>query len=169
MIDVPGGTVVAPDAAPRKGGRLGASSRSLWPMRRSDSGEEVRLDLFPPFETGSDEDFHVEGLSEGWAALRNPRLGAGIALRWDVEVFPYVWCWIVAEGSWGYPYYGRLVYVALEPFTSPIGNLVKNDALGTAPHLGPGETVETSLLAVPFTGAGRVSGFDGDAPRLVPD
>jgi Domain of unknown function (DUF4432) len=165
VIDLPGGQVVTPDAPPRRGGRLAASTRTPWPRGRSSSGDDVRLDVFPSLEAESDEDFHVEGLPAGWAALRNPRLGAGVALRWDIRVFPYRWCWLVAAGSWGYPYYGRLVHVALEPFSSPIGNLVENDASGTAPHLGPCETVETTLVVVPFSAPGRVTGFAATSPR----
>ena len=167
MIDLPGGTVVTHDGG-RKGGRLAGPLRTPWPFGRSESGDEVGLDVFPPLEAESDEDFHVEELAAGWVALRNPALGAGIALSWELDVFPYLWIWLVASGSWGYPYYGRLVHVALEPFSSPIGNLVDNDARGTAPHLAPGASVETTMIAAPFTGSGRCTGFDGAAPVLEP-
>jgi hypothetical protein len=163
-VDLPGGTVVSHGGV-RRGGRLGPA-RTTWPFGRSRDGEQVRLDVFPDLAAESDEDFHVEGLAAGWAALRNPALGAGVALRWELEVFPYLWIWLVANGSWEYPYYGRLVHVALEPFSSPIGNLLENDERGTAPHLSPGESVSTELLAVPFKGEGRCTGFEGDKPVL---
>jgi hypothetical protein len=166
-IDLPGGTVVTHGDV-RRGGRLAGPVRTKWPFGSSPDGEQVRLDVFPDLAAESDEDFHVEELEDGWAALRNPALGAGIALKWELEVFPYLWVWLVANGSWEYPYYGRLVHVALEPFSSPIGNLLENDERGTAPHLGPGQSVSTELLAVPFAGTGRCAGFHGDEPVLDP-
>ena len=51
--------------------------------------------------------------SWGWAS----------ALLWDAEVFPYVWCWASYGGSFGYPHYGRVMNLAIEPFTSPIAPL----------------------------------------------
>jgi hypothetical protein len=168
VIDLPGGTVVTHGEG-RKGGRLAGPHRTEWPLGRAFSGADVRLDVFPGLDAESDEDFHVENLSGGWAALRNPDLGTGLALKWELEVFPYLWIWLVASGSWGYPFYGRLVHVALEPFSSPIGNLVVNDERGTAPHLGPGASIETELIAAPFVGQGRCIGFEGRTPLLEGD
>ena len=83
-------------------------------------------------------------------------------------VFPYLWCWQL-WGGLGYPYYGRVVQLAVEPFTSPIGTLVENDARGLAPRLAAGGRVETTLRAVAFEGRGRVTGFAGDEPVLQPE
>ena len=43
---------------------------------------------------------------EGWAALRDPADGTGVALAWDLATFPHVWLWTEIGGP-GFPFYGR--------------------------------------------------------------
>lgn len=169
ILELPGGTVSVPARPSRPGARLGPGASSTWPWGTGTDGKRVDLSEFPPLDSHADDDFHIEELPESWAALRNPRLGLGVALEWDPEAYPYVWVWIVSEGHSGYPYFGGLVHVAIEPFSSPIGSLVENIQRGTAPLLHPGERATATLSATIFQGAGRVTSVKDGVVSRSPD
>jgi galactose mutarotase-like enzyme len=84
-------------------------------------------------------------LSAGWCAVRNPAQGIAVRLEWDKQTFPYLWMWQVYGGAFGYPYYGRVYTLAIEPFNCPIMPLAEAAAKGLVPEIGPGESVETTI------------------------
>jgi Domain of unknown function (DUF4432) len=125
----------------------------MVPNRRTDEKGDVTR-VLPP-ETRSVDVIRFKSLSEGWYGLTSERLGVGIGLAWDANVFGNLWMWQVYGGHDDYPWYGRTYNVALEPFTSwpPAGvkNAVDN---GTARVMQPGEVIETDLVAVVYEGSG---------------
>ena len=132
--------------------RYPAGVSSDWPSApslRSEDGGFARVDriLGPAFQ--SDDSFYMT-VPEGWYELHNPALELGLKMTWDAQVFPYVWCWQVYGGAFGYPYYGRTYNVAVEPFTSPIATLAENAARGAARRLSPGEAIDTRLTVEMF-------------------
>jgi hypothetical protein len=137
----------------------------LVPNRRS--GEPEDITKVRPRETRSVDVVRFKDLAEGSYAFVSERLGVGMGMAWDANVFPSLWMWQVYGGHDDYPWYGRTYNCALEPFTSwpPAG--VKN-ALekGTARVLAPREVIETELTAVAFegNGAARVR-IDGSVAR----
>ena len=91
--------------------------------------------------------FQFHGFNEGRCAVRNPKRGISFVLRWPADIFPYLWCWQVCGGSFGYPYYGRTYTLAVEPFNCPIQGLAKNAEAGAVPTLLPGASVQARLEA----------------------
>jgi hypothetical protein len=72
-------------------------------------------------------------------------------------VFSCVWLWQEFCGSPGYPWYGTVYVMGVEPHTSHPGHgLVRALERGTARWLGPGERIEVTLLAVLYEGRGQV-------------
>ncbi|HET7567516.1 MAG TPA: DUF4432 family protein [Gaiellaceae bacterium] len=61
----------------------------------------------------------LEDFAEPWAALRNPELDLGIAVRWDASVMPYAWLWQELAATEGYPWYRRAYVMAFEPSSTP--------------------------------------------------
>jgi hypothetical protein len=125
----------------------------LVPSRRSGELEDItRVRLR---ETRSVDVVRFKDLAEGSYALVSERLGLGIGMAWDAELFSSLWMWQVYGGHDDYPWYGRTYNCALEPFTSwpPAGvkNAVEN---GTALVLAPGQVVETDLSMVAFEAEG---------------
>ena len=167
-IDLPPAVAVLPAEPPLPNVRYACGQRADWPLFQAPDGTRLRADVLPEKESRTTDSFHLEPQA-GWCAIRNPRLGLGVALTWDKAVFPYLWCWQVYGGQWGYPYYGRTYNVALEPFTSPIGSLAQCAADGTAPLLASGASMETQLLVDVFTGNLRLAGAGPDGLHLVPD
>ena len=76
-------------------------------------------------------------------------------MAWDSQLFPCLWMWQVYGGHHDYPWYGRTYNCALEPFAgwppAGVANAVKN---GTALVIGPGQTIETDLVAVAYQAEG---------------
>jgi hypothetical protein len=81
-----------------------------------------------------------EDLPDGFLAVRNPGLGVGLALRWDRQVFPFVWCWQAFGGMHGYPGWKSLYYLSVQPAPGPFGTLVDGIPSGRAPCLKAGVT-----------------------------
>ena len=148
-------------SANQKHGRYEPGRYGRWPWARDRAGAALDASLAPPKEARAVDTLCValEGHPRGYAAVRNPALGVGVALEWDPAVFPYVWCWQAYGGSWGYPFYGRTYHVAIEPFNAPIGSLDDAIRTGTGGRLEPGERVRTSLRAGAVTGDGPFRGF----------
>lgn len=103
-------------------------------------------------------------LGEGWAALRDPATGAGVALAWDVATFPHLWLWTEVGGP-GFPFYGRACGIGIEPQST---RSLEGYTRGEGHVLGPGETRETWLTLGlfdaderPVEGVGR----DGEVRR----
>jgi len=77
----------------------------------------------------------VGPLTCGHAALVNDALGLGVALTWERQELPYVWCWSVNAGGRAYPTYGMETLLAVEPFTSPFMALPDASSHGLAPRV----------------------------------
>ncbi len=99
------------------------------------------LSVLPPPESGLTELLATRDLAEGWCAVSHPSRGLALSLRFDRAVFPQVWVF-GAYGGWR----GH-TFVLTEPSTGRPGTLADNVASGTAPTLGPGEFLETTVVA----------------------
>lgn len=161
LLDMPPAKVhtLSQDSANR---RLAPDVACDWPMVAGIDGRQHDLSRVLAKSSRVDDSFYLELLTDGWAAVRNPELGLGFAMLWDAEVFPYVWSWQSYGGSFGYPHYGRLMNLAIEPFTSPVGALADLVATDRAVRwLEPSESMSTSLRFRFLT--------DVDAPFAGPD
>jgi hypothetical protein len=83
---------------------LAYHENGLW-----EPGEDYAFPTVPNRRSGELEDItrvrssgtrsvnvvRLKDLSEGWCGLTSERLGAGIGLAWDEEVFPNLWMWRV--------------------------------------------------------------------------
>ncbi len=110
-------------------------------------------------------------LPQGWYALTNQTTQVGFALTWSLDAFPYLWVWRQFNQSTGYPWYGQVYTLALEPWSSyPSAGLLAAIENGTAATIEPGETRHAWLRAVAYQGltavssvspAGAVTGHQG--------
>jgi galactose mutarotase-like enzyme len=84
--------------------------------------------------------------SDGWYVLHNEETGLAATMKWDTNVFPFVWLWQECQDKAGYPWFGRYHIVGVEPFTSyPSSGLAEALKRGTALHLAPKSTLSTVL------------------------
>jgi hypothetical protein len=90
--------------------------------------------------------------------VTNANRQIGFGLAWDPSVFKYIWLWQALGGGLGYPWYGRTYNVGIEPWSSyPCSGLLESIENGTALHLEAGQSLDSWLTAVAYSGAENVS------------
>ena len=124
-----------------------------------DGGASVDFSRPDPPGSGHEDLGYVVNLPQGWYALTNQRTLTGFALAWSLDAFPYLWVWRQFNQSSGYPWYGQVYTLALEPWSSyPSAGLLAAIDNGTAAALAPGETRRAWLRAAAYQGLAAVSG-----------
>lgn len=141
-IEVPAASATVPSSS--NSARYSPGSYR-WPDLSDRDGKAVDAGDVPPKDVRTNDSLYLSELPEGRLAVRNRKLGLAVTLWWDLQVFPYLWCWQAFGGLWGYPYYGRAYLLAIEPFNAPITSLDEAVHDGTARALQPGEHVDTRL------------------------
>jgi galactose mutarotase-like enzyme len=116
--------------------------RGDWPVRDGND-----LAQCPPEDAASSEMFYLHEFTAGWAALVNTQERLGVALAWDLDVFPYAWIWRECGGTEEYPFFGRNYCVAIEPFSNLPGARQRGEKLL---ELEGGQSLSTSLTMTAF-------------------
>jgi hypothetical protein len=167
VIDVPAQWIES-QSLENEATRLPGKTRFQWPHAEDRKGNRLDLSVVPPREERSADLAFLGGIESGWYAITNPLLKVGFGMVWPEEVFPHLWYWQEFRGSSGWPWYDSAYVMALEPFTSydetGLANCVEN---GTARNLGPGESIEVSLIAVGFESERGVEGIDRNGDPKV--
>ncbi|SRR6266404_686040 len=141
--------------------RLKPDQVSDWPMAEGANGEQIDLSQIPGPDADASDMVFLEGITDGWYAVRNTSLGVGFAMRYPAYVFKQLWYWQVYRGGRDYPWWSSTYNIALEPCaTQPV--LSHAVARGEALSLSPGESREIDLMALAFEGPQRISGIDSD-------
>ncbi len=85
-------------------------------------------------------------LPEGWLALTDTSSRRGVTIAFDPKVFRHAWLWQVYGGWRGHH------HVALEPWTSQPMQLEHAQTSGQAMNLRPGQSLETDVAFMLFSG-----------------
>jgi hypothetical protein len=141
--------------------RLAPDQLTDWPTAVGVDGDLVDLSQIPGPDAVASDMVFLEGISDGWYAVTNTRMGIGFALRYPADVFKQLWYWQVYRGGRDYPWWSATYNIALEPCASlPV--LSHAAARGEALTLGAGESREVELAAVAFEGTERVRGVSAE-------
>jgi hypothetical protein len=153
-IDLPAGKLTADSGLDGPTVDLTPGSEHSWPHATSRNGQPVNLSVIP--DVPLERLLYVHELQEGWYALRNPQTRLGVAIAWDLNVFPCLWLWQEIRGGQGMPWYGRGDITALEPMTQwPSYGLEEAIKHGQARTLEAGQTVSTTLACTLFEASNR--------------
>ncbi len=88
-------------------------------------------------------------VGKAWYQVTNRNLDISFSLHWDKTVMPYAWIWLVANGSYEYPWYGNTYNLAIEPWTSyPSKGLLKAKKNGSDLKISPKEKILFSMKAI---------------------
>lgn len=150
-FDVPARQGLVADSG---GQHLGQSGDAYeWPLLH---GLDVREALDPAKRCFALH--YLTDLQEGWVASTDRATRRGFGLVFDRAVFPVVWMWLVYGGWRGYH------HAILEPWTGYPSSLEVARSRGQARELGPGEKLETEVVAVIYDGVSEVSHLSAGGP-----
>lgn len=157
-VDLPDGDLLLEVFEDGGGTRISQTGRFPWPAVPDAQGDLVDFSRPDAPGTGHEDLGYLVNLPQGWYAVTNQELEVGFALWWSLEIFPYLWIWRQFNQSAGYPWYGRIYTMALEPWSSyPSAGLVNAVENGTALALEPEQSLQASLRAIAYRGAQRVA------------
>ncbi len=149
--------------------RLQKGQRAAWPHAQSSTGTNIDMSIVPPRNEASGREMAYLTDFDGpaWYAITNRDTNrdqqAGFAMRWDGGLFRYLWLWQEFANATGYPWWGRVYTMALEPWTSyPTLGLPEAIRHGTQLTLQPEQTVSTRLTAAVYAGIAHVNGVRED-------
>jgi Domain of unknown function (DUF4432) len=142
-----------------------------WPHGERD-GVTTDLSLVagpddPPQETMAYlTDFSGE---HGWYGITNTEHGLGVGLVWPKAIFPYAWFWQEMHASPGFPWYGAVYVMAIEPFTSMPGHGLTKviEKTGTQISLAAGQSIEVEFAAVLYHTHEGITGISPDGTVMV--
>jgi hypothetical protein len=170
-IDTNARTVIADDVIGGPLNPLTKGATFTWPHGERDG---VSTDLSrvagpddPPHETMAYlTDFAGD---HGWYGITNTALGLGVGLVWPKAVFPFAWFWQEMHASAGFPWYGEVYVMAIEPFTSMPGHGLSAviEKTGTQIALGAGESIEVDFAAVLYQATTGIDGIASDGTVAV--
>ena len=145
--------------------RFAPGETFAWPNAKTPDGNIENASIVPAYgDAKAQEMAYMTELTDGWYAILNPFHKVGFGLRFDHELFQYIWYWQqLGNVAKGYPWWGRLHTMALEPWTSyPTKGLAEAVENGTALLLQPGEKIKTTIKAVAFDGFSSVHSITPD-------
>jgi hypothetical protein len=143
-----------------------------WPRFAAYSGREVDFSKSPTL-LGEDPEESLDeiclgDLKSGWYSVTNLNCKTGLGLKWDKNVFPYIWIWrMYGKGCSSSPWFGRIKCMALELCSSlsPYGIIgaVNNKTVLT---LEPQEEMGTEIMAIAYERESSVTEIRDDGQIL---
>jgi galactose mutarotase-like enzyme len=157
ILDIPATRIEASGAFPDADGDIEPGSTGTWPTLPGRDGQPIDL-RSPVVPRRAHRLVWLPDMSDGWAAIRDPRRGSGVALAWDVTTFPHAWLWHEIATP-GMPWFGRSAITAIEPQMSwPSTGLAAAIERGQARWLEPGASHETWITCAVFQATDRTVG-----------
>jgi len=119
--------------------------KGTWPVVKGKNGE-IDLRKVPSFQDKVSTFILITSLLEGKYEITNPEKRLSFRMEWETKVFSHLWYWLVAGGSFHYPWWGMTYNLALEPMSGPP---ILSEALqkGKALSLEAGQSLTTKLSA----------------------
>lgn len=172
-IDTNARAVIADDVITSPLNPLNPGATYAWPYGERD-GVETDLSRVagpgdPPHETMAYLS-NFEG-DDAWYGITNTELGLGVGLVWPRAVFPYAWFWQEMHAGQGFPWYGEVYVIAIEPFSSWPGHGLSAviEKTGTQLSIPAGATIEAKLAAVLYHAKNGIERISPDGTvALIP-
>lgn len=135
-----------------------------WPKFRGYSGKDIDFSKSPTIvdKNQSTDEICLGELEKGWYAVTNLGNKVGFGMKWDRQIFPYIWIWrMYGKGCKEGPWWGRVTCMALELCSSlsPIG-LIETIKNNTAIKMKPQQEINTSFMAIAYEKDSSVNGID---------
>lgn len=137
-----------------------AGTSGIWPFTTDEQGRKIDLSMVPEEHAQTGNLIFLSELSEGWFAVNDTKRKLGYGMRWDKEVFPYVWYWQQSDSSQGYPWYSSGYNIALEIWNAMPSTLHEARKTGTLKFLKGGEQKQTSYSFTVLEGHEEITGSE---------
>jgi len=138
-----------------------------WPLAPSRDGKKIDLSRIMPPDTKADFRVWLEGFKKAWYAITNRRLKVGFGLKWDCNIFRYLFIWFSYGGWLNAPFYGRCYTLAMELQSSIPDNLEEAINQNSSLELKPEDRLKTKYYAIAYDSGNRIEGFnDNNSPIL---
>lgn len=99
--------------------RLSPNSEYNWPNAKDCKGKDIDLSLMLSKDANIADMLYFKDFDkEASYEIINYNKKISFNVSWDSNVMPYAWMWLVAGGSYGYPWYGNTYSLAIEPWSS---------------------------------------------------
>ncbi len=142
-------------------GILEPGAEFSWPFAKA-GNEELDLSRVYGPEAGFAELIYLKELTAGWYAVIDTSQKLGIGFSWPLDIFPYLWFWLVYGQAPGYPWWSRIYCLALEPWTSIPNSLTEVLSAGNQAVLKGGDSITVPFNAVVITGRDSISDISLD-------
>ncbi len=133
-----------------------------WPMAPNKNGVEIDISRIMHPEVKKAFNVYIKEVNENWYGITNTKLGIGMGIKWDKDIYRSLMLWFSYQGFYDYPFYGRTYSVGIEPWSTVPGDLneiVKN-------HNGilmkPGQKISTEYEAIIYESNKEIKGFNED-------
>ncbi len=156
LIPASGGVIATPGL-----GRLSADDRAfIWPNVPGHDGRLHDFSRVPHGDVPEHEMLWLSPLREGWFAVVDPQARAGFGMAFDPGFFTNVWLF-QSYGGWRGLRVAVIEPCTHDPYDRPAARAT--DRLGRASaQLRPGQTLETRIAVVAFTGRDEVRHIASD-------
>jgi hypothetical protein len=134
------------------GRRVATGAGFSWPTAPTPHRDTINLSVVPDRDTPSDL-VYLTGFPDptAWYEVRSPERPIGVRVEWSRDTLPWLWYWQEFGGTTGYPWYGEMYTIGLEPNSSwPTNGLAAAVANASAmtipPHGEVSFTMRVSIL-----------------------
>ena len=131
-------------------------------MAPNKNGVEIDISRIIHPEVKKAFNVYIKEVNESWYGITNTKLGIGMGIKWDKDIYRSLMLWFSYQGFYDYPFYGRTYSVGIEPWSTVPGDLneiVKN-------HNGilmkPGQKISTEYEAIIYESNKEIKGFNED-------
>lgn len=98
---------------------IAPGSRNAWPLAQGRDGGAIDLSAIPgENDRRAAMGYLMDFAGDPWYALVNHKLNLGVGLAFTPSTWRYLWYWQQMRYSYGWPFYGRVYTMAVEPWSS---------------------------------------------------
>lgn len=118
-------------------------TKGVWPILKDRNGNDFLADRAYSAKDRMRAEYVISGMEEGDIEVVNENKKIGFRMKYDSNIFRHIWVWGLYCGSKGYPWFGRVYTLGVEPQSSSPANFELAKAAGDVLCIEPGKKMTT--------------------------